>query len=152
MSTNTKEANAHLAAELRPSILRLSRHLRRDANQSGSSSVDMQILKALEQNDGITVAELAAAEQISRPSMSEHIKRLVLRGYVKRARSNQELAGGPITLRITRAGKTYLRAAGRRRSDWLISRLNKLSERERAALDRATKSLQMILDAANTTA
>jgi DNA-binding MarR family transcriptional regulator len=80
MSVSTKEATAHLAAELRPSILRLGRHLRRDANQSGSSSADIQILKALEQNDGITVAELAASERVSRPSMSEHIKRLVLRG------------------------------------------------------------------------
>jgi DNA-binding MarR family transcriptional regulator len=152
MTSSPKEATVHLAAELRSSILRLSRHLRREANLSGSSSVDIQILKALEQNVGITVAELAAAEQVSRPSMSEHIKRLVLRGYVRRALPNQELAGGPIALRITRNGKAYLRGAERRRSDWLTVRLIKLSERERVALDRGTKSLQLILDGADTSA
>lgn len=149
MSIRSKEATVNLAAELRPSILRLGRHLRRAANQSGSSSLDIQILKAMEQNVGITVAELAAAEQISRPSMSEHIKRLVLQGYVKRAQPSPGLVGSPVALRITRAGKVYLRGIGKRRSDWLTLRLSQLSNSERVDLGRATKSLQLILDSAD---
>jgi hypothetical protein len=71
---------------------------------------------------------------------------------VKRAQPNQELAGGPIALRITRAGKTYLSGVGKRRSDWLTLGLSQLSNNERVALDRATKSLQLILDSAETAA
>jgi DNA-binding MarR family transcriptional regulator len=152
MSKSSRDTTIYLAAQLGPSILRLGRHLRREANKSGRSSVDVQILKALEQRSGTTVAELAAAEQMSRPCMSEHIKRLVLQGYVKRAQPNRELVGSPVALRITRTGKSYLAGVARRRSDWLTLRLDQLRAGERSALDRATKSLQSILDAADAAA
>jgi DNA-binding MarR family transcriptional regulator len=145
---STTAATRTLAANLRPSILRLSRHLRRDANRSGGggSSVDVQILQALKDNIGTTVAELAAAEQITRPCMSEHIKRLVLQGYVKRADPNQQRIGSPVTLRITRRGRMYLQGVEKRRGDWLTVRLSQLSATERSALNKASRSLQLILD------
>lgn len=151
MRKTSNDTTTHLAAQLGPSILRLSRHLRREANQSGSSSLDVQILTSLTGSSGATVAELAATEQMSRPCMSEHIKRLVLRGYVKRAQPNHELVGSPVGLNITRAGKRYLAAVGKRRSDWLTSRLDQLHAGERLALGRATKSLRLILDGADNT-
>ncbi len=146
MSSLAKESAVDLAAELRPSILRLSRHLRREANQSGNSSLDLQILKALHENRGSTVAELAAAEQMTRPAMSEHIKRLVLRGYVKRAQARSDEAGSPIDLSLTRSGKRYLDGISRRNTEWLTLRLEQLSASERSALDRATRSLRSILE------
>jgi DNA-binding MarR family transcriptional regulator len=150
MSSIAKERAVDLAAQLRPSILRLSRHLRREANQGGNSSLDIQILKAIDENPGITVAELAAAEQITRPAMGEHIKRLVLRAYVKRAQVKHDRAGRPVDLTITRSGKRYLEGFTNRRADWLTLRLNQLSATERSDLNRATRSLQLILKVAET--
>jgi DNA-binding MarR family transcriptional regulator len=148
MSSSTRGTVSKLAAQLQPSILRLSRNLRRNGNRSGDSSMDVQLLKALGQSRGVTVAELAAAEQISRPCISENIKRLVLLGYVKRAQPNQCLVGSPIALHITREGKRYLEGISKRRTDWLTRRLEQLSNAERVALVRATRSLRLILDAA----
>jgi DNA-binding MarR family transcriptional regulator len=140
--------STQLAAQLRPSILRLSRNLRRQANQQGSSSLDLQILLAINLEPGSTVAELAAIEQMTRPAMAEHIKRLVLRGYVHKAEANSEKPGSPIELALTRAGRTFLNGFTRRKSDWLADRLSRLSVQERSDLNRATKSLQLILEAA----
>ncbi len=152
MSLTPTMGSARLAAQLRPSILRLSRNLRRQAAQQGASSLDVQILASIHDEPGITVAELAAIEQMTRPSMSEHIKRLVLRGYVQRADANSDKPGSPIELRLTRSGKSFLSGVGKRKSDWLTERLSQLSAHERSDLDRATRSLRIILEAAKTTA
>ena len=135
-----------LAAELRPSILRLSRHLRREALRGGGSSVDVQLLGTLREEPGLGVSELADMEQMSRPAMSAHIKRLMQLGYVQRDAMKGETDRRRINLSITRSGTQYLRSVSEKRADWLADRLAELGSEDRTALDRAAKSLKLILE------
>ncbi len=148
-STATKVAvsrTAKLAAELRPSILRLSRHLRREAQRGGSSSLDAQLLGTLREEPGLGVSELADMEQMSRPAMSAHVKRLMQLGYVQRETPKGDVDRRRVGLSVTRSGSSYLRTVSERRADWLADRLSELGVEDRTALDRAAKSLRMILE------
>ncbi len=148
-STATKVAvsrTAKLAAELRPSILRLSRHLRREAQRGGSSSLDAQLLGTLREEPGLGVSELADMEQMSRPAMSAHVKRLMQLGYVQRDNPKSDADRRRVGLSVTRSGTSYLRTVSGRRADWLADRLSELGAEDRTALDRAAKSLRMILE------
>ncbi len=145
-ATTTVTRTVKLAAELRPSILRLSRHLRREAIRGGSSSLDAQLLGTLREEPGLGVSELADMEQMSRPAMSAHVKRLVQLGYVQRDNSKTEnVDRRRIGLVITRSGTQFLRNVNERRADWLAERLSGLGSEDRTALDRAAKSLRLIL-------
>lgn len=147
-TTTSVPKTVKLAAELRPSILRLSRHLRREALRGGSSSVDVQLLGTLREEPGLGVSELADMEQMSRPAMSAHIKRLMQLGYIQRDVVKGEADRRRINLSITRSGAQYLRTVSERREDWLAERLAELGSEDRTALDRAAKSLKMILESA----
>lgn len=135
-----------LAGELRPTILRLSRHLRREAQRGGSSSLDAQLLGTLSEEPGLGVSELADMEQMSRPAMSAHIKRLMQLGYLQREQAKGDGDRRRIGLSVTRSGVVYLRTVSERRVDWLAKRLAELGSDDRTALDRASKSLRMILE------
>lgn len=145
-TTPSVQKTVKLAAELRPSILRLSRHLRREALRGGSSSVDMQLLGTLREEPGLGVSELADMEQMSRPAMSAHIKRLMQLGYVQREIAKGEVDRRRVGLSVTRSGTQYLKTVSERRADWLADRLSELGAEERSALDKATKSLRLLLD------
>ena len=140
-----KSRTAKLAADLRPSILRLSRHLRREAQRGGSSSLDAQLLGTLREEPGLGVSELADMEQMSRPAMSAHVKRLMQLGYLQRDDAKADADKRRIGLSVTRSGTTYLRTVNERRADWLAERLADLRAEDRTALDRAAKSLRLIL-------
>lgn len=140
-----KSRTAKLAADLRPSILRLSRHLRREAQRGGSSSLDAQLLGTLREEPGLGVSELADMEQMSRPAMSAHVKRLMQLGYLQRNDAKADGDKRRIGLSVTRSGTTYLRTVSERRADWLAERLADLRVEDRTALDRAAKSLRLIL-------
>ncbi len=146
VAKTTGTRSAKLAAELRPSILRLSRHLRREAQRGGGSSLDAQLLGTLREEPGLGVSELADMEQMSRPAMSAHVKRLMQLGYVQREGTKLDGDRRRIGLSVTRSGTTYLRSVSERRVDWLAERLAGLGAEDRTALDRAAKSLRMILE------
>jgi DNA-binding MarR family transcriptional regulator len=135
-----------LAAELRPSILRLSRHLRREAIRGGSSSLDAQLLGTLREEPGLGVSELADMEQMSRPAMSAHVKRLMQLGYLQREEVKGDADRRRVGLTVTRSGTQYLRTVNERRADWLADRLSELRTEDRTALDKAAKSLRLILE------
>ena len=136
-----------LAAALRPSILRLSRHLRREAQRGGSSSLDAQLLGTLREEPGLGVSELADMEQMSRPAMSAHVKRLMQLGYVQRETVKEDADRRRIGLIVTRTGTQYLRNVSEKRADWLAEGRAELNTEDRTALDRAAKSLRHILEA-----
>jgi DNA-binding MarR family transcriptional regulator len=142
----TAPKTVRLAAELRPSILRLSRHLRREAIRGGSSSLDAQLLGTLREEPGLGVSELADMEQMSRPAMSAHVKRLMQLGYLQREDVKLATDRRRIGLTVTRSGTQYLRTVNERRADWLAERLSELRTEDRTALDRAAKSLRLILE------
>src|ERR1700677_124550 len=73
-----------LAEALRPALLRASRHLRREAQKAGVSALDAQLMTVIKKRPGIGGGELAEVEQMTRPSMSGHLKRLEASGWIAR--------------------------------------------------------------------
>ncbi len=129
-----------LAAALRPALLRAARHLRREAQKAGVSALDAQILGVIRKRPGIGGAELAEVEQMTRPSMSGHLKRLEDSGWISR---DPALAADRrrVGVRLTAAGEGALAAIQQRRNDWLAAKLDALSPADRAALAAAAGPL-----------
>ena len=134
---------ASLAELLRPALLRASRHLRREAQKAGVSALDAQLLTVIKKHPGIGAGELADREQMTRPSMSTHLKRLEAAGWIARdpARAEDRRRVG---LRLTGSGEAALDAIRRRRNDWLAARLAALTPEARRALAAAAEPLRQL--------
>ncbi len=133
-----------LADSLRAPLLRAARRLRQEAQRAGSSALDALILGYIRRRPGVGVSELAQAEQISRPSMSGHIKRLEAAGWIQRFDDQED--GRRSGLQITPAGEAQLDAVRQRRNDWLADRLARLTPEARAALAAAGPPLLQLLE------
>jgi len=134
-----------LAEALRPGLLLVSRRLRREAHKAGMSALDAQLLGIVKKEPGITASALADLEQMSRPSMSSHLKRLEGAGWIAR-----DAAVLPdrrrVGLRLTAKGLGALEAIRQRRNDWLATRLEGLSAEARAALSAASAALRQLAE------
>jgi DNA-binding MarR family transcriptional regulator len=133
-----------IANRLRPVLLHLNRHLRREVHALGVSPGQVSILSALSDTPGIGVADLAAREGTSVPSMSVHIDRLETAGLV--ARRSDEVDRRRVGLTVTAAGKRVLNAVRSRRTAWLATRLQMLSPDQLEAVDAAIGPLSALLE------
>jgi DNA-binding MarR family transcriptional regulator len=131
-----------LADALRPALLRLSRRLRNEAQKAGLSAQDAVLLGLVKTRPGIGVSALAEAEQTSRPTMSEHVKRLEAAGLLTRMGDAED--GRRCGLTLTPAGVRKLDQIRAERNDWLARRLAKLELAERAQLSAATAALMKL--------
>lgn len=136
---------AELADGLRPVLLQLSRQLRRESQKSGLSALDSQILMAIRQNPGAGISELAQVEQMSRPTMSVHVKRLEAAGWIERAPADEAGDKRRVALALSEAGSAALATVRRTRTDWLVSRLALMEPGELAALDAAIAPLDRLV-------
>jgi DNA-binding MarR family transcriptional regulator len=129
-----------LAEALRPALLRASRQLRREAQRAGASALDALLLGLIKKKPGIGVSELADQEQMAKPTMSIHIKRLEEAGWLIRDEASAE-DRRRVGIRLTALGAKALEAIRRRRNDWLAGRLAALSPQDREALLAAAEPL-----------
>jgi DNA-binding MarR family transcriptional regulator len=128
-----------LAEALRGPLLKVSRRLRLESQKAGLTVQETVILGYLKKNPGAGVSQLADFEQISRPTMSGHVKRLETAGWI--ARTDDAEDGRRQGLTVTAAGLRKHAAAQARRNDWLAARLLKLTPAERDALMAAAAPL-----------
>lgn len=135
-----------LAEHLRPVVLKLSRQLRRESLSAGIGAQDAQILNAVRKQPGIGVSELADLEQVSRPSMSAHVKRLEEAALLTRGDAEGDRRRAPLA--ITEAGLEALRSVKASRTHWLEARLSRLDTAQRAALEAALPALDRLVAAA----
>jgi DNA-binding MarR family transcriptional regulator len=132
-----------LAEALRGPLLRVSRKLRQEAQKAGLSVQDALILGHVRKHPGVGVSELADVDQISRPTMSAHVKRLEAAGWLTRSDDAQD--GRRSGLAVTAAGGRKLEAIQRLRNDWLSARLARLTDAERRQLaDAAAPLLRLV--------
>ncbi len=132
---------AALADRLRPVMLKLSRRLRQEAHKVGVSALDAQLLAVLKKTPGAGVSELADIEQMSRPAMSVHIKRLEAAGWIRREAEEPEADRRRVRLALTPKGHSALNAIRRSRNDWLAARLSQLDGEALQAIDAALDPL-----------
>ena len=132
-----------LANGLRPLLLQLNRHLRRELAGLGITAGQAALLHVIRSSPGIGVRALAEHEGVSAPAMSGYIDRLEGAGLVARVRSEDDRRR--VGLRVTGEGVRVLRSARSRRTAWLAQRLRRLTDSERAAIAEAIEPLGLLL-------
>ncbi|MDP1616813.1 MarR family winged helix-turn-helix transcriptional regulator [Phenylobacterium sp.] len=133
-----------LAELLRPALLRVARRLRQEASKAGLSALDVLLLVEIKRQPGVGVSDLADAEQMSRPAMSTHIKRLEAAGWISRLSHASD--GRRSGLTITPSGMAALAETRRLRNDWLAARLGALGPDARQALHAAAGPLLALVE------
>jgi len=134
---------SELAEALRPALLRLTRQLRKESQRFGMSPLDVMLLGLVKRREGIGVSELADLEQMSRPTMSSHVKRLEQAGWIARQAPDSE-DKRRVGLVITPAGRRAVEAVKRQRNDWLAGRLAGLTPEARELVRAAIGPLAQI--------
>jgi DNA-binding MarR family transcriptional regulator len=114
-------------------VLKLGRRLRQEGLKVGLSPLDAQLLAVIKVKPGLGVCDLADLEQMSRPAMSVHLKRLEGAGWLER-RGGEGGDRRRRSLYLTPNGAAALSAIRRSRTDWLAARLQRLSDADREAL------------------
>jgi DNA-binding MarR family transcriptional regulator len=132
-----------IANRLRPVLLHLNRHLRREVHTSGVSAGQLSLLGLIEGNPGIGVADLASREGTSMPSVCGHIDRLEASGLVTRRQGERDRRR--VDLEVTAEGQRVLRAIRTKRTAWLSARLGNLAEPDLAAVAAAIAPLEALL-------
>jgi DNA-binding MarR family transcriptional regulator len=131
-----------VAARLHSSAIRLLRTLRREDDGSGLSAPRLSALSMVVLAGPLSLAELAAAEQVKPPTMSRIVDALVERGLVTRvARPGDRRS---VEIAATRDGSQLLAAGRERRVGALVKRLGCLADSERRALARGVEILERV--------
>jgi DNA-binding MarR family transcriptional regulator len=136
--------SVELANRLRPVLLMLNRHLRREAHTEGITGGQAALLAQIRNHPELGVRELAAREGISAPSMTRYLDRLEKAGLIVRARSPEDARR--IRLALTPKGVRVLRSVRRRRTAWLAERLDGLDPAEQRAVSDAIEPLGRLLE------
>ena len=132
-----------VANQLRPVLLHLNRHLRREVHASGVSPGQLSLLGLIDGNPGIGVAELATREGCSMPSVCNHIDRLEASGLVTRSQAERDRRR--VDLEVTAEGQRVLKVIRSKRTAWLSARLGKLTDVDLAAVAAAIAPLEALL-------
>ncbi len=133
-----------LANELRPLVLQLNRHLRRELAPLAITAGQAALLHAIRTNPRLGVRDLALREGVSAPAMSAHLDRLEAGGLVRRTRSLEDRRR--VVLEVTEKGLRTLRSARARRTAWLAARLKHLTPSELDAVEDAIAPLRRLLE------
>lgn len=136
------EDSVELANRLRPLLLQLNRHLRREAHAEGITGGQASVLAQIRHDPKLGARELAEREGVSAPAMTRYLNRMEKAGLVVRGRSEDD--GRRIRLVLTPKGVRALRSIRRRRTTWLAERLRDLSRAELAAVERAVEPLMRL--------
>jgi DNA-binding MarR family transcriptional regulator len=131
-----------LASELRTSVMRLARRLRRMRADTTLSLGQLAALGTIDRHGPMTPGELAAHERVQPPSMTRIVKALEETGYVTRTAHPTD--GRQVVVSLTPAGTQLLKEDRRQREAWLAQRLRDLSAEDRELLHRAAEVLDRL--------
>ena len=132
-----------MAAQLHAVSIRLLRTLRREDDAFGLSGPRTSALSVIVFAGPLSLAELAAAEQVKPPTMSRIVEALVEAGLVTR-----ETAPGDrrsVRIAATDKGRKLMEAGRARRVQALSQRLVGLAPSERRALARGVELLERVM-------
>jgi len=132
-----------VAARLHSSAIRLLRTLRREDDGSGLSAPRLSALSVVVFAGPMSLAALAAAEQVKPPTMSRIVDALVERGLITRIAKPGDRRS--VEIEATEEGRQLLEAGRERRVGALVGRLRGLADSERRALARGVEILERVM-------
>ncbi|MGH8960871.1 MAG: MarR family winged helix-turn-helix transcriptional regulator [Jatrophihabitantaceae bacterium] len=132
MTSVAKGTIADLAAQLRPSLLRLTRIVRNQRVDMSVSLTQLSAMGMLYKRGPMSAGELAACEKVQPPSMTKVLASLEERGLVRRDPHPSDRRQAIIA--ITDEGVALLDSERRSRDAFLSQRLSQLTPDERTAL------------------
>jgi len=131
-----------IAGRLRPVLLRLARELRREIHSLGVTGGQVSLLAAIGNNPGVTASELAERERVSAPGMSGQLVRLEAAKLIERNRASDRRRIG---LSLTPEGHKVLKSVRKKRTAWLVERLERLKPDERESIEGSIDALEKLL-------
>lgn len=137
---------AGLASHLRLSVFRASRTLRRES-QAGISPTLLAALSTIERHGPMRAGDLAAHEQVRKPTVTRILGSLVAEGLVERTPDPVDRRVSWVQL--TPAGRMLMRNVRRRSDRYLAQRLRRLDLDDLATLDRAAGILDRVTEPAS---
>jgi DNA-binding MarR family transcriptional regulator len=132
-----------VANALRPTLLKLSRSLQREASEFGVTPMQVSVLGHISRGPWIGIGALAKLEGVSPPRMSLVVQKLVEQGLVTSERGADRRRVG---LHVTRDATNVLRSVRSRRTAWLSSRLQRLDPDELETIDAAIPLLAKLVE------
>jgi DNA-binding MarR family transcriptional regulator len=137
------DQTGEMASRLHSASIRLLRMLRREDDQSGLSSPRLSALSVVVLSGPLSLAELAAAEQVRPPTMSRIVDGLVETGLITREAKPGDRRS--VRIEATEEGRRLLQSGRERRVRALTDRLGKIAESERRALARGIEILERVV-------
>lgn len=134
---------APLADQLHSAAIHLLRQLRREDDESGLSAPRLSALSVVVFGGPLTLGQLAAAEQVTPPTMTKIVTGLEQDGFVRRRGDARD--GRLTQIHATPKGRKVLAAGRARRVRALTVAVASLGEREMAQLNRGVEILQEIV-------
>lgn len=132
-----------VAARLHKAAIRLLRLARREDDASGLSAPRLSALSVIVFAGPLSLAALAAEEQVRAPTMTRIVDALVRAGLVTRETDPADRR--MVSIAATDEGRRLLEEGRRRRVGAIADRLARLADSERRALERAVELLERIV-------
>jgi DNA-binding MarR family transcriptional regulator len=130
-----------VAGRLRVSVTRLAR-LMRQQEESGLTPTLRAALASVARHGPMTLGDLAAHEQVTKPTTTSIVSKLETLGLVMRRADESDRR--VCWVEVTPLGKRRLEQHRERRTEWLASRLRALPPEELAHLAGALDALDTI--------
>ena len=130
------------AARLHAAAIRLLRLARREDKASGLSGPRLSALSVVVFAGPLSLAELAAEEQVRAPTMTRIVDALVREGLVTRDQDARDRR--MVRIAATDEGRRLLDEGRRRRVQAITDRLSRLAESERRALERGVDLIERL--------
>jgi DNA-binding MarR family transcriptional regulator len=132
-----------VADRLHSASIHLLRRVRRQDDESGVTAPHLSALSVLVFGGARTLGELAAAEQVTPPSMTRIVRNLEADGLV--ARETDAADRRVVRVRATEQGRAILLEGRRRRVAELAARLSGLGDDDLETLARAAELIESVL-------
>jgi DNA-binding MarR family transcriptional regulator len=132
-----------MATRLHAVSIRLLRQLRRQDDGSGLSAPRLSALSVIAFAGPISLADLAAAEQVRPPTMSRIVDALLEAKLVTRKADPDDRRS--VRIEATPKGVKLMEAGRERRIKALVERLDPLADSERRALARGVEILERLV-------
>jgi DNA-binding MarR family transcriptional regulator len=130
-----------IAGRLRVSVTRLAR-LMRQQEESGLTPTLRAALATVSRHGPLTLGELAAHEQVTKPTTTNIVTKLEALGLVARRPDTTDRR--VCWVEVTAQGRRQLEVHRERRTEWLASRLRDLPPDELARLAAALDALDAV--------